>query len=112
MTPLSTESTTARATAAWAGPKHLHRLLRALNRYLVEEERIGLARQVRTHHCQQSREPILVIRQRVAERRLCSRTARSDDEVDVRDLVAVADERLANHHFVDFGHAGFSSQVH
>ena len=32
--------------------------------------------------------------------------ARPENEVDVRDLVAVADERLADHHFVDFGHYG------
>ena len=38
--------------------------------------------------------------------------ARADDEVDVRDLVAVADERLADHHAIDLCHGLLVSLRH
>ena len=60
--------------------------------------------QVRRDDGEKRREAVLVVRQSVAERRFGSRAARSDEEVDMSDLVAVADERLADHNFIDLGH--------
>jgi len=50
------------------GAEHLHCLLRALDRDLVVEDRVGLRGEVRRHDGQQGREAILVVRQRFGER--------------------------------------------
>ena len=76
--------------------EHLHGLLRALDRHLVEHHGVGLDEQIRCDHRQQRGEAVLVVGERVRERPLRRRTARTDDEIDVRDLVAVADQRLAD----------------
>ena len=76
--------------------EHLHRLLRALDRDLVEEDRVGLRRQVRRHDREQRGEAVLVVRERVGERRAGRARLRSDDQVDVRHLVAIADQRLTD----------------
>ena len=34
-----------------------------------------------------------------------------DEEVDMSDFVAVADERLADHNFIDLGHYGVSPKL-
>jgi hypothetical protein len=73
-------------------PEHLHRLLGALDGHLVEEQRVGLGRKVRRHDGQQSGEAILVVGQRAGKCRAGRPGLRPDDQVDVGDLVAIADE--------------------
>src|SRR4029453_9772774 len=51
--------------------------------------------QVRRNDCEQRREAVLVVRERVAERGAGGTRLRPDDQVDVRDFVAIADERFA-----------------
>jgi hypothetical protein len=74
--------------------EHLDGLLRALDGHLVEEKRVGLAGQVRRDDRQQGGEPVLVVGERVREGRTRMTRLRANDQVDVGDLVAVADERL------------------
>ena len=77
------------------GTKHLNRLLRALDRDLVEQDRVGLRRKVRRDYGQQRGEAVLVVRQRVRER--LARVSRfgTDDQIDVRDFVTIAHEGFA-----------------
>ena len=66
----------------------------ALDRDLVEEQGVGLGREIRRHYREQSREAILVVCKRIAERRAGRPRLGANDQVDVRDLVAIADQRL------------------
>ena len=84
--------------------EHLHGLLGALDRHLVEQDRVGLAQQVRRDDREQRREAVLVVDERVGEGELGRRAARTHDQVDMRDFVAVADQRLADQHLVDQSH--------
>ena len=52
--------------------------------------------------------PSLLFASALTECRLGGAAARSDDEVDVSDFVAVTDERLADHYAIDLGHYGVS----
>ena len=61
MTPLSTESTTARATAAWAGPNIWTACLAPLIVTLLKSSGVGLAGQVRRDDREEGREPVLVV---------------------------------------------------
>jgi hypothetical protein len=85
-------------------PEHLHRLLGALDGHLVEQNRRGLGEQVRSNHREQRGEAFLVVRQRMRERGFGCASARSDQEIDVGDLVAVADERFTDAEFRDLRH--------
>ena len=73
-------------------PEHLDRLLGALDGHLIEEDRVRLGRQVRRDDCEQRREAVLVVREGVDECRARGARLRADDQIDVRYLVAVADE--------------------
>ena len=84
--------------------EHLNGLTGVLDGNLVVQNRVRLAGEVRSDDGEERRKAVLVVRQRVAERCFSSRTARTDNEVDVRDFVAVADERFADHYFINFGH--------
>ncbi len=84
--------------------EHLHRLLGALDRHLVEQHRVGLGRQIGRDHRQQGGEPVLVVGQAVAKRSLDRTAARTDQQVDVSDFVPIADQRLAHTNFGDLGH--------
>ena len=68
MTPLSTESTTARATAAWAGPNIWTACFAPLIVTLLKRMVSGFAGQVRRDDGQQGGEAVLVVRQRVDRR--------------------------------------------
>ncbi|CAG9261580.1 hypothetical protein PUN4_390020 [Paraburkholderia unamae] len=85
--------------------EHLHGLARALDRHFVEQDRVRLGEQVRCDDCKQRCEAILIVGERVAKCGFRSRTSRSDQQVDVRDFVAIADERLSYQDAIDLGHA-------
>ena len=90
--------------AVLGGAEHLNGLAGVLDGDLVEHRGVGLALQVRRDDGEERREAVLVVRQRVAKCSFNSRTARSDEEVDVRHFVAVADERFADHYAIDLSH--------
>ena len=87
--------------------EHLHRLLGVLDRHLVKEDRVRLHRQVRRDDRQERGEAVLVVGQRMGKRRLGGAAARPDDEIDMGDFVALADQRLADHELVYRGHEPF-----
>src|SRR5258706_13119596 len=74
--------------------EHLDRLLGALDRDLVEQDRVRLGRQVRRDDGEEGRETVLVVRQRVAKCGARGPRFGTDDQVDMGNLVAVADQRL------------------
>src|SRR5215470_17856797 len=73
-------------------PKHLYRLLGALDRHLVEQDGCGLAKEVWPYHRQKRREAVLIVREGVRERRFGCAAARTHDEIDMGNFVAVAYE--------------------
>src|ERR1700674_3061220 len=85
-------------------PEHLHGLLGALDGHLVEQNRRGLGEQIRSDHREQRGEAFLVVRQRMRECGFGCASARSDQQIDVGDLVAVADERFTDAEFRDLRH--------
>ncbi len=85
-------------------PEHLHGLLGPLDGHLVEQNRRRLAGQVWGHQRKQRGEAFLVVRQGIRERGLGCAAARSDQEIDVGDLVAFADERFTDAEFRDLCH--------
>src|SRR5262249_41382009 len=89
--------------------EHLNGLTGVLDGDLVVKDRVRLAGEVRRDDREKRGEAVLVVRQSVAESRFGSRAARPDNKIDMSDLVAVADKRLADQDFVDFGHKGGSS---
>src|SRR4051812_11053239 len=78
------------------GPEHLHRLGGALDRHLVRKDRVRLSGEVGRDHREQVRVPLLLVDEGVRERLADRPALGADQEVDVRDLVALADERLSN----------------
>jgi serine/threonine-protein kinase len=84
--------------------EHLHRLGRALDRHLGDEDRGRLAQQVRRQHGQQVRVPLFLVRQRRGESRAHGAVLRANQQINVGDLVAFANQRLADEH----GHHSFS----
>src|SRR5437762_11066737 len=76
--------------------EHLHGLGGALDGDLVEEERVGLCRQVRTDHGQEGAMPFALVRQSVHECLPCWARLRPDDQVDVGDLVPITYQRFAD----------------
>src|SRR6185437_4565784 len=92
--------------------EHLNGLTGVLDGDLVVKDRVRLAGEVRCDDGEKRREAVLVVRQRVAECRFSGRATRAHEKVDVRDLVAITDERLAEKYFVDLGHIrGFSQAI-
>ena len=81
------------------GAKHLNRLLGVLDGDLVEQDRVRLDQQVRRNHREQRREAVLVVDQRVRKGFFSRRAARTHDQIDVRNFIAVANQRFANAHF-------------
>ena len=73
-------------------PEHLNRLLGALDGHLVEQDGVRLAGHVRRENGQQRGEAVLVVRQGVAEGVLCRAAARADDQVDMGNFIALADQ--------------------
>ena len=84
--------------------EHLNGLLGVLDGDLVEEDRVRLGQQVRRDDGEQRGEAVLVVDEGIGESRLGGAAARSDQQVDVGDFIAFADERLADHELVDQGH--------
>ena len=95
MTPLSTESTTARATAAWAGPNICTACFAPLIVTLLKRSVSGLAGRFGATTASSVVKPSLLFVKRVAEGGARRARLRADDQIDVRHLVAVADQRLA-----------------
>src|SRR5262249_34074201 len=60
--------------------------------------------QVRGHDREQRGETVFVVGQGVSERRLGGASARSHDEIDVSNFVALANERFPNAQSIDFRH--------
>ncbi len=85
--------------------KHLHRLLGTLDRHLVEQNRVRFGEQVWGDDGKQRCEAILIVGERIAKCGFRSRTSRSDQQVDMCDLVAVAYERLSYQDAIDLGHS-------
>jgi len=77
-------------------PEHLHGLGRILDRHLVEQNGRGLDEQVGSHHREQRGETILIVGKGSRERRFGRAAARSNDEIDMSNFVAVPDERFAD----------------
>ena len=98
------------ATRVLRRAEHLHRLLGALDRHLVEHDGRGLDSEVRRDDREQRREAVLVVDERVGERGLGGAAARPDDEVDVRDFVALADQRFADQQLGDQKPCAFPPQ--
>ena len=85
--------------------EHLHGLLGALDRDLVEHHGRRLGGEVGRHHREQRGETVLVVGQRVGERRFGGGAAGADEQVDVGNFVAVTDQRFTDKHAVDFCHS-------
>src|SRR5215472_2571941 len=81
--------------------EHLDGLLGTLDRHLVEQDGIRLAGHVWRQDGEQRGEAVLVVREGVAEGMLCRTAARSDDQVDMGNFVALADQGLADHNLID-----------
>src|SRR5918994_1043618 len=77
------------------GAEHLHRLRGTLDRDLVGHDRVRLGREVGRHHREEVRVTLLLVDQGFRERFANRPALRADQEVDVRDLVTLADERLS-----------------
>ena len=75
--------------------KHLYGLLGALDRHLVEEQRVRLRRQIGRDDREERREAVLVVRKRVAEGGASRAGFGTDDLIDVRHFIAVANQGLA-----------------
>src|SRR2546429_443283 len=75
--------------------EHLHGLRGVLDGDLVEEERVGLRRQVGRDDGEQLGETVGVVRQRADESLPRVARLRPDDQIDVGDLIPVAYQRLA-----------------
>ena len=95
MTPLSTESTTARATAAWAGPNICTACLAPLIVTLLKRIVSGLAGRFGATTASRVVKPSLLFASALQKAWPAGPDLRADDQVDVRDLVAIADQRLA-----------------
>ena len=76
--------------------EHLHRLRGALDRDLVGHERVGLRGQVGRNDREEVRVALALVEQSLGERLADGPVLRANQQVDVSDLVALADERLAN----------------
>src|SRR5262249_46814376 len=92
--------------------KHLHSLLRALDRNFVEQHRRRFTQQVRRHHCQQRCKSILVVRQTICKGRFGGASARPHDKVNVRDLIAVTHKRFTNAKSTNFCHRHLLPRKH
>ena len=87
------------------GAEHLHRLLGALDRHLVEQDRGRLGGQIGGQNGEKGRKTVLVVGQRVGEGGFRRAAPRTNDEVDMGDFIAIADQQLANHKLVNLSHA-------
>ena len=94
--------------AALRRTEHLHRLFGAFDGHLVEHHGARFAGQVRRDYRQQRGKTVFIVHQTVAESGLCSRAARSDQQIDVRNLVAVTHQGLTYHCSIDHWHSSFS----
>src|SRR4029078_2676883 len=84
--------------------EHLHGLAGVLDGHLVVKDRWGLAQKVRRDHRKQGGEAIFVVGQRIGECLLYGAPARTKQQIDVSNFVAVADYRLASTSTTDLGH--------
>src|SRR5438445_5979767 len=75
--------------------EHLHGLRGVLDGDLVEEERVGLGRQVGRDDGEELGETVGVVRQRADEGLPRVARLRPNDQIDVGDLIPVAYQRLA-----------------
>jgi hypothetical protein len=73
-------------------------------RHFVVEDRRRLAQKVRRDHREQGGETVFVVGQSIAERLLHGAAARTNQQVDVSDLVAVANERFADTSTTNLAH--------
>ncbi len=96
MTPLSTESTTARATAACAGPNICTACVAPLIVTLLKRMVSGFAGRFGVTTASSVLKPSFWFESALHEGRAGRARLRSDDQVDVRHLVAVADQRLTD----------------
>lgn len=84
--------------------EHLDRLLGALDRDLVEQDRVGLGEQVRRDDREKRGEAVLIVDERIRESAFRGAAARTHDQIDMRNFIAVADERFADAEFRYLGH--------
>ena len=96
MTPSLTESMTARATAACAGPNICTACLAPLMVTLLKSSVSGLQGRFGRDDGEQRGEAVGVTGERLREGGAGRSGLRPDDQIDVRDLVAVADERFTD----------------
>ena len=94
MTPLSTESTTARATAACAGPNICTACFAPLIVTLLNRIVSGLAGRFGVTTASSVVKPSLLFVSALQNAVAGRARLGADDQVDVRDFVAVADQRL------------------
>ena len=90
--------------------EHLHGLLGALDGDLVEHHGRGFGHEVRRDHREERGKAVFVVGQSRGEGRFRGAAARPDDEVDVGDLIAVADQRLADKEFLNLSHLTSSQE--
>jgi hypothetical protein len=74
----------------------LHGLGCALDRDFVEEDGVGFSRQVRRDDGQKGAEAVLLVREGIDEGLTCGPRLRPDNQVDMRHLVAITDQRLTD----------------
>ena len=74
---------------------------------LLNNHRVGLALKIGRDHRQKRGEAVLVVGERVAKCRFDRAPPGSDEQVDMRDFVAVSDQRFTDHYFRDLCHANF-----
>ena len=97
ITPSATLSATALATAYCAGPNICTACLSILDRDFGNHDRRRLGQEVRGQHGEQRSEPVLVVGQAMdPEGRFGRTAARSNEQIDMRDFVAVANQRLSD----------------
>ena len=90
--------------AALGRAEHLHGLLGALDGDLVEHHGRRLGHEVGSNHCQKAVNALLLVGQGAAEGFFCCGAAWADNQVNVGNFVAVADQRFANQQSIDLGH--------
>ena len=96
MTPSLTESMTARATAAWAGPNIWTACLAPLMVTLLKRRVSGLQGRFGVTTASSVVKPSVLLAERLGECGAGRTGLRPDDQVDVRDLVAIADQRFTD----------------
>ena len=96
MTPSATESMTARATAAWAGPNICTACLAPLIVTLLKSRVSGLAGRFGVTTASRVEKPSLLLDSAWVNALTGRPGLGADDQVDVGDLVAIADQRFTD----------------